>query len=129
YQLRTIRTNYKQNSLVCGMNVISRLASRHRTAIRVCDRPRSETPPVTDHNHDQYLRTAALRHGSRNITQVSRQMIHNRLHRFDLNTRRPFQVTPRHCCKHRQQAQDHVTWTMQYWSIPLYWSLANISAI
>uniref|UniRef100_A0A3P9IAU4 Transposase Tc1-like domain-containing protein n=1 Tax=Oryzias latipes TaxID=8090 RepID=A0A3P9IAU4_ORYLA len=87
-----------------SQSVISRLKSRHRTTARVCDR-RSGAPPVTDHNHDQYLRTSAFRHGLSNATQlqahlpnvrvirVSRQTIHNRLHRFNLNARRPLQAT------------------------------------
>uniref|UniRef100_A0A3P9LK82 Transposase Tc1-like domain-containing protein n=1 Tax=Oryzias latipes TaxID=8090 RepID=A0A3P9LK82_ORYLA len=93
--------------------VISRLAVIHRTTVRVCDIPRSGALPVIDHNHDQNLKTSDLRHGLANTTQlqtrlpgvrgtgVSRQTIHNRLHRFDLNDGRP---------------EDHLTWTMQQWS-------------
>uniref|UniRef100_A0A3P9MR87 Transposase Tc1-like domain-containing protein n=1 Tax=Oryzias latipes TaxID=8090 RepID=A0A3P9MR87_ORYLA len=89
-----------------SQSVISRLAVIHRTTVRVCDRPRSGALPVIDHNHDQNLKTSDLRHGLANATQrqarlpgvrgtgVSRQTIHNRLHRFDLNDGRPLQVTP-----------------------------------
>uniref|UniRef100_A0A3B3HQR2 Transposase Tc1-like domain-containing protein n=1 Tax=Oryzias latipes TaxID=8090 RepID=A0A3B3HQR2_ORYLA len=88
-----------------SQSVISRLKSRHRTIARVWDRHRRGAPPVTDHNHDQYLRTSAFRHGLSNATQlqahlpnvrvirVSRQTIHNRLHRFNLNARRLLQAT------------------------------------
>uniref|UniRef100_A0A671UD83 Transposase Tc1-like domain-containing protein n=1 Tax=Sparus aurata TaxID=8175 RepID=A0A671UD83_SPAAU len=115
--------------------VISRLASRHRTTGRVCDRPRSGAPQVTDRNDDQYLRTYALRHRYATATQlqaqlrdvrgtrVSRQTIRNRLHRFGLNARRPLQVTPltpRHRRERLHWAQDHVTWTMQQWSTVLH---------
>uniref|UniRef100_A0A3P9I187 Tc1-like transposase DDE domain-containing protein n=1 Tax=Oryzias latipes TaxID=8090 RepID=A0A3P9I187_ORYLA len=97
-----------------SQSVISRLAVTHRTTVRVCDRPRSGALPVIDHNHDQNLKTSDLRDGLANATQlqarlpgvrgtgVSRQTIHNRLHRFDLNDGRPF--------------EDHLTWTMQQWS-------------
>uniref|UniRef100_A0A3B4T863 Transposase Tc1-like domain-containing protein n=1 Tax=Seriola dumerili TaxID=41447 RepID=A0A3B4T863_SERDU len=92
-----------------SQSVISRLASRHRTTGR-------------------YLRTYALRHRYATATQVSRQTIRNRLHRFGLNARQPLQVTPltpRHRCERLQWAQDHcpghhVTWTMQQWSTVLF---------
>ncbi|KAI3361517.1 hypothetical protein L3Q82_013667 [Scortum barcoo] len=122
-----------------SQSVISRLASRNRTTGRVRDRPRSGAPRVsprmTDHNDDQYLRTYALRHRNATATQlqfrlqdvrgtrVSRQTIHNRLHRFGLNARRPLQVTPltpRHRRERLQWAQDHVTWTMQQWCTVLF---------
>uniref|UniRef100_A0A3Q1D008 Transposase Tc1-like domain-containing protein n=1 Tax=Amphiprion ocellaris TaxID=80972 RepID=A0A3Q1D008_AMPOC len=102
--------------------VISRLAARHRTTGSVCDRPRSGAPRVMDRNDDQYLRTYALRHRYATATQVSRQTIRNRLHRFGLNARRPLQVTPltpRHRRDRLQWAQEHVTWTMQQWSTVL----------
>uniref|UniRef100_A0A3B4AQM0 Transposase Tc1-like domain-containing protein n=1 Tax=Periophthalmus magnuspinnatus TaxID=409849 RepID=A0A3B4AQM0_9GOBI len=88
-----------------SQSVISRLASRHRTTGRVCERPRSGAPRVTD------PRLQDVRG-----TRVSRQTILNRLHRFGLNARRPLQVTPltpRHHRERLQWAQDHVTWTMQ----------------
>uniref|UniRef100_A0A3B3CA19 Transposase Tc1-like domain-containing protein n=1 Tax=Oryzias melastigma TaxID=30732 RepID=A0A3B3CA19_ORYME len=80
---------------------------------------KNESPQVTDHNNDQYRRTSADKHGSANATllearlpnvrnsRVSRQTIHNRLHRFDLNSRRPLQVTsltPRHHLERLQWA-------------------------
>uniref|UniRef100_A0A3B4A510 Transposase Tc1-like domain-containing protein n=1 Tax=Periophthalmus magnuspinnatus TaxID=409849 RepID=A0A3B4A510_9GOBI len=80
-------------------DVISRLASRHRTTGRVCERPRSGAPQVTDRNDDQYLRTYALRHRYATATElqahlrdvrgtrVSRQTIRNQLQCFGLNAR------------------------------------------
>uniref|UniRef100_A0A3P9KCG7 Uncharacterized protein n=1 Tax=Oryzias latipes TaxID=8090 RepID=A0A3P9KCG7_ORYLA len=102
---RTLQVN------LVSLSVISRLPSRHRTTGRVSDRPRSGVPPVTDHSHDQNLRTSDLRHGLANATQlqarspdvrgtrVPRHTIHNRLHRFDWNDRR---LTPRH---HHERVQ------------------------
>uniref|UniRef100_A0A3P9I9K5 Transposase Tc1-like domain-containing protein n=1 Tax=Oryzias latipes TaxID=8090 RepID=A0A3P9I9K5_ORYLA len=91
-----------------SQSVIRRLASRCRTTGRVCDRPRSGALSVTDHNHDQNLRSSDLRHDVRG-TGVSRLTIPNQLHRFDWNARRPLQWT-----------HNHVTWTMQQWSTVLF---------
>uniref|UniRef100_A0A3B3H6E9 Transposase Tc1-like domain-containing protein n=1 Tax=Oryzias latipes TaxID=8090 RepID=A0A3B3H6E9_ORYLA len=114
-----------------SQSVINRLESRQRTTGRVCDRPKGEALPVTDHNHDQNLRTSDLRYGLANATQlqahlpdgrgtrVSRHTIHNRLHPLDWNDRRPLQVTPL-TPRHLQWKQDHVTWTMQQWSTILF---------
>ncbi|KAM9436105.1 very long chain fatty acid elongase 2 isoform 2-T2 [Clarias gariepinus] len=134
-----LRVSGRQSDVACELgvsqSVISRLASRHRTTGRVHDRPKSEAPRVTDSNDDQYLKTYALRDRYATATQlqarlqdakgtrVSRQNIHNRLHRFGLNARRLLQVTPlspRHRCERLQWAQDHVTWTMQQWSTVLF---------
>uniref|UniRef100_A0A8C7WQ69 Uncharacterized protein n=1 Tax=Oryzias sinensis TaxID=183150 RepID=A0A8C7WQ69_9TELE len=86
-------------------SVISKLASRHRTTGRVRDRPRSGVPPVTDHNHDQNLRTSELRHGLANATQL--QTIHNRLYRF---MKQMILLISRYHCEHLQWRQDCVTW-------------------
>uniref|UniRef100_A0A3P9JUF3 Uncharacterized protein n=1 Tax=Oryzias latipes TaxID=8090 RepID=A0A3P9JUF3_ORYLA len=72
-------------------SVISKLASRHRTTGRVFDRPRSGAQPVTDHNHDQNLRTSDLRHLQARLPDV----------------------------RGTRWTQDHVTWTMQQWSCSL----------
>uniref|UniRef100_A0A3B4B8J9 Uncharacterized protein n=1 Tax=Periophthalmus magnuspinnatus TaxID=409849 RepID=A0A3B4B8J9_9GOBI len=80
-----------QHSVGIKSCVISRLASRHRTTGRVCERPRSGAPRVTDRNDDLYLRTYALRHRYATVTPL----------------------TLRHRRERLQWAQDHVTWTMQ----------------
>uniref|UniRef100_A0A3B4ADK0 Transposase Tc1-like domain-containing protein n=1 Tax=Periophthalmus magnuspinnatus TaxID=409849 RepID=A0A3B4ADK0_9GOBI len=118
------RQSVVAHELGVSQSVISRLASRHRTIGRVCERPRSGN-----------LRTYALRHRYATATQlqaclrdvrgtrVSRQTIRNRLYCFGFNARRPLQVTPltpRHCRERLQWAQDHVTWTMQHWSTILF---------
>uniref|UniRef100_A0A3B3I6T6 Transposase Tc1-like domain-containing protein n=1 Tax=Oryzias latipes TaxID=8090 RepID=A0A3B3I6T6_ORYLA len=70
--------------------VISRLAVIHRPTVRVCDRPRSGP---CQHGLANATQLQARLPGVRG-TGVSRQTIHNRLHRFDLNDGRPLQVTP-----------------------------------
>uniref|UniRef100_A0A3B4B8E1 Transposase Tc1-like domain-containing protein n=1 Tax=Periophthalmus magnuspinnatus TaxID=409849 RepID=A0A3B4B8E1_9GOBI len=105
---------------VC-QSVISRLASRHRTTGRVCERPRSGAPRVTDHNDDQYLRTYALRHRCATATQLQAHL------RDVRGTRTP--LTPRHRRERLQWAQDHVTWTMKQWSTILIHNLPNLFLI
>uniref|UniRef100_A0A3P9KIE5 Uncharacterized protein n=1 Tax=Oryzias latipes TaxID=8090 RepID=A0A3P9KIE5_ORYLA len=95
-----------------SQNVISRLASRPRTTGRVCDRPRSEAPP-TDHNHDQYLGTSVLRHGSANTTQLQAYLPDVRGTRI---SRHVNPLSPRHHIEHLQWTQEHVTRSMQQWS-------------
>uniref|UniRef100_A0A3B3HWB6 Uncharacterized protein n=1 Tax=Oryzias latipes TaxID=8090 RepID=A0A3B3HWB6_ORYLA len=109
--------------------LISRLASRHRATGRVYDSPRSGAPPVTDHNHDQNLRTSDLRHGLANATQlqacltnmkgtkVYRQTIHNRLHR---SMKQVILLISRHHREYLQWIQDCVSWKMQQWSTVLF---------
>uniref|UniRef100_A0AAY4CTX3 Transposase Tc1-like domain-containing protein n=1 Tax=Denticeps clupeoides TaxID=299321 RepID=A0AAY4CTX3_9TELE len=108
---------------VC-QSVTSRPASRHRTTGRVHDRPSSGAPRVTESNDDQYLRTYVLRHRYTTSTQlqaclrnarstrVSRPTIHNQLHRFGFNARRPLQVTPLTPRHRRERLHWQVTWSI-----------------
>uniref|UniRef100_A0AAY4DV77 Transposase Tc1-like domain-containing protein n=1 Tax=Denticeps clupeoides TaxID=299321 RepID=A0AAY4DV77_9TELE len=89
--------SYVAGDLGVSPNVISRLASRHRTTGRVHDRPRSGGPRVTGRNEDQNLRTYAPRHRYATATRLQARLrdvrrtrvstIRNRLHRFGLNAR------------------------------------------
>uniref|UniRef100_A0A3B3IF34 Transposase Tc1-like domain-containing protein n=1 Tax=Oryzias latipes TaxID=8090 RepID=A0A3B3IF34_ORYLA len=89
-------------------NVITRLASRHRSTGRICDRTSSGA---------QYLRTyMQARLCNVRGTRVSRQTLSNQLHESDLNARH------HHECL--QWAQDHVTWTIQ--QLPTFCSLMNV---
>ncbi|KAI3376763.1 hypothetical protein L3Q82_000365 [Scortum barcoo] len=72
-----------------SQSVISRLASRHRTAGRVRDRPRSGAPQVTDRSDDQYLRTYALRHRNATATQLQARLRDVRGTRVQTNHSQP----------------------------------------
>lgn len=144
--LARLRTGSRQvdvaRALGVSQSVISRLLARHQATGSVQERPRAGAPRATDRNDDQYIRTYALRHRTVTSstlqdrlrqfrgTRVSRQTIRNRLHRFNLNGRRPLRVTPL-SQRHRQArlawARAHVRWTLQDWSKVLFTDESRIT--
>uniref|UniRef100_A0A3B3DL68 Uncharacterized protein n=1 Tax=Oryzias melastigma TaxID=30732 RepID=A0A3B3DL68_ORYME len=96
-----------------SQSIISRLVSRHRTTDRVCDRPRSGAPPVKDHNHDQYLRIYALKHGLAYTTQLQTHLPDVRVQGFPDKPLTSFDLNVGDSTDtNRQWEQDHKTWTM-----------------
>uniref|UniRef100_A0A8C7YM66 Uncharacterized protein n=1 Tax=Oryzias sinensis TaxID=183150 RepID=A0A8C7YM66_9TELE len=94
-------------------SVISRLASRLRTSVRLCDRPRSGGPPVTDLNHDQNRRTPDFSHGLANTTQLQARLP-------DVRATRVTPLTPKHCGEHSRWGQNPVTCTIKQWYTVLF---------
>ena len=121
--------------LQVSISVIVRLIQRFTATGRVQERPRSGRPRSTNAREDRLIERHALqtRASSSNIIRrqfrvatninISQQTIRNRLHAFNLRSRRPavrLRLTPAHRAARRDFCRRHVRWTRRQWSQVLF---------
>lgn len=121
--------------LQVSISVIVRLIQRFTATGRVHERRRSGRPKKTNPREDRLIERQALqtRTASSSIIRrqlrvatninISQQTIRNRLHGFNLRSRRPAvrpRLTPAHRAARRAFCRRHVRWTRQQWSQVLF---------
>ena len=121
--------------LQVSISVIVRLIQRYTATGRVQERRRSGRPKKTNPREDRLIERQALqtRTASSSIIRrhvrvaaninISQQTIRNRLHGFNLRSRRPAvrpRLTPAHRAARRAFCRRHVTWTRHQWSQVLF---------
>ena len=121
--------------LQVSISVIVRLIQRYTATGRVQERRRSGRPKKTNPREDRLIERQALqtRTASSSIIRkhvrvaaninISQQAIRNRLHGFNLRSRRPAvrpRLTPAHRAARRAFCRRHVRWTRHQWSQVLY---------
>ncbi|KAK7095336.1 hypothetical protein V1264_006758 [Littorina saxatilis] len=118
-----------------SISVIVRLIQRFTATGRFQERRRLGRPKKTTPREDRLIERLALqtRTASSSIirrqlrvatnTTISHQTIRNRLHGFNLRSRRPAvrpRLTPAHRAARRAFYRRHVRWTRQQWSQVLF---------
>ena len=121
--------------LQVSISVIVRLIQRYTATGRVQERRRSGRPKKTNPREDRLIEQQALqaRTASSSIIRrhmrmaaninISQQTIRNRLHGFNLRSRRPAvrpRLTPAHRAARRAFCRRQVRWTRHQWSQVLF---------
>ena len=118
--------------LQVSISVIVRLIQRYTATGRVQERRRSSRAKKTNPREDRLIeqaletRTASssiIRRHVKVAANISQQTIGNRLHGFDLRSRRPAvrpRLTPTHWAARRAFCRRHVRWTRHQWSQVLF---------
>ena len=121
--------------LQVSISVIVRLIQRYTATGSVQERRRSGRPKKTNPREDRLIERQALqtRTASSSIIRrhvrvaaniyISQQTIRNRLHGFNLRSRRPAvrpRLTPAHRAARRAFCRRHVRWTRHQWSQVLF---------
>ena len=121
--------------LQVSISVIVRLIQRYTATGRVQERRRSGRPKKTNPREDRLIERQALQTRTASSStirrhvrvaaniNISQQTIRNRLHGFNLRSRRPAvrpRLTPAHRAARRAFCRRHVRWTRHQWSQVLF---------